>query len=167
MRSLFACAEFAGRFGHGHNIKHGVPALDLGSGLQHLRSSAISKHSGSRSPEVGVRSAMLPGMAAKPRVAIVGAGNLGSALAVALQRAGYAIEAVIARSRGASLRRAQKLAKQVGARAVARSVGCAGRVDLVLRAGRGNRAGGDGLLRRKSRLEGKSRFAFQRRAHQR
>jgi predicted short-subunit dehydrogenase-like oxidoreductase (DUF2520 family) len=60
---------------------------------------------------------MLPGMAAKPRVAIVGAGNLGTALALALQRAGYAVEAVIARSRGASLRKAQALAKQVGARA--------------------------------------------------
>jgi predicted short-subunit dehydrogenase-like oxidoreductase (DUF2520 family) len=59
---------------------------------------------------------MLPGMAAMPRVAIVGAGNLGSALALALQRAGYAVEAVIARSRGASLRKAQALAKQVGAR---------------------------------------------------
>ncbi|MGP0017590.1 MAG: Rossmann-like and DUF2520 domain-containing protein [Candidatus Sulfotelmatobacter sp.] len=65
---------------------------------------------------------MLPGMAAKPRVAIVGAGNFGSALALALQRAGYAIEAVIARARsdsisGGSLKRAQKLAKKVGARA--------------------------------------------------
>ena len=54
-------------------------------------------------------------MAAKPRVAIVGAGNLGSVLAVALRRAGYTIEAVIAHSRGASLKRARKLAKQVGA----------------------------------------------------
>lgn len=60
---------------------------------------------------------MLPGMAAKPQVVIVGAGNLGSALAPALQRAGYVIEAVIARARGASLKRAQRLAKQVGARA--------------------------------------------------
>ena len=59
---------------------------------------------------------MLPGMAAKPRVTIVGAGNLGSALALALRRAGYAVEDVIARSRGASLRKAQALAKQVGAR---------------------------------------------------
>jgi len=59
---------------------------------------------------------MLPGMAAMPRVAIVGAGNLGSALALALGRAGYGVEAVIARSRGASLRKAQALAKQVGAR---------------------------------------------------
>jgi predicted short-subunit dehydrogenase-like oxidoreductase (DUF2520 family) len=60
---------------------------------------------------------MLPGMAGKPRVAIVGAGNLGSALARSLQDAGYAIEAVIARSRGASLQKAKQLAQQVGARA--------------------------------------------------
>ncbi len=58
---------------------------------------------------------MLPGMAAKPRVAIVGAGKLGTALALALREAGYPIKAVMARSRGDSLRRAQKLAKQVGA----------------------------------------------------
>jgi predicted short-subunit dehydrogenase-like oxidoreductase (DUF2520 family) len=58
---------------------------------------------------------MLPGMAAKPRVAIVGAGNLGTALARALQRAGYEIEAVIAHARGESLKKAQRLAKQVGA----------------------------------------------------
>ncbi len=58
---------------------------------------------------------MLPGMGARPRVAIVGAGNLGSALAHALQKSGYAIEAVVARSGGASLRRAQRLARQVGA----------------------------------------------------
>jgi predicted short-subunit dehydrogenase-like oxidoreductase (DUF2520 family) len=61
---------------------------------------------------------MLPGMAGKTRVAIVGAGNLGSALAHSLRQAGYAIEAVVARSGGASLRRAQRLAQQVGAGAV-------------------------------------------------
>jgi predicted short-subunit dehydrogenase-like oxidoreductase (DUF2520 family) len=62
---------------------------------------------------------MLPGMAAaKPRVAIVGAGNLGSALALALERAGYAIEAVMTRPRGESRKRARGLAKQVGARVV-------------------------------------------------
>ena len=60
---------------------------------------------------------MLPGMVARPRVAIVGAGNFGTALAVALQRAGYAIEVVMARSHGESLRTARRLAKQVGARA--------------------------------------------------
>jgi predicted short-subunit dehydrogenase-like oxidoreductase (DUF2520 family) len=61
---------------------------------------------------------MLPGMAGKPRVAIVGAGNLGSAIAVALRRAGYAVEAMVARSRGESRKRAQRLATQVGARVV-------------------------------------------------
>jgi predicted short-subunit dehydrogenase-like oxidoreductase (DUF2520 family) len=70
---------------------------------------------------------MLPGMAAKPRVAIVGAGNFGTALAVSLRNAGYEIEAVVARSReassgrtwfNASLKKAQRLAQQVGARAV-------------------------------------------------
>jgi predicted short-subunit dehydrogenase-like oxidoreductase (DUF2520 family) len=59
---------------------------------------------------------MLPGMAAKPRVAIVGAGNLGTVLALALRDAGYTIDAVMAHSRGASLKRAQRLAKQVGTR---------------------------------------------------
>jgi predicted short-subunit dehydrogenase-like oxidoreductase (DUF2520 family) len=58
---------------------------------------------------------MLPGMRAKPGIAIVGAGNLASALAVALQQAGYEIKEVIARSRGASLRKGQRLAREVGA----------------------------------------------------
>lgn len=59
---------------------------------------------------------MLPGMTAKPRIAIVGAGNLGTALSFALQRAGYTIDAVIARSQSPSRQRAQKLAMEVGAR---------------------------------------------------
>jgi predicted short-subunit dehydrogenase-like oxidoreductase (DUF2520 family) len=57
---------------------------------------------------------MLPGMNRKPRIAIVGAGNLAAALAVSLQAAGYTIEAVITRLSGASLRRARKLAKEIG-----------------------------------------------------
>jgi predicted short-subunit dehydrogenase-like oxidoreductase (DUF2520 family) len=61
---------------------------------------------------------MLPGMVSKPVVAIVGAGKFGTALAVALQRAGYSIEAVIARPRSSSLRKAQRLAKQLSARAL-------------------------------------------------
>jgi len=61
---------------------------------------------------------MLPGMAARPLVAIVGTGNLGTALALSLQRVGYTIGAVIARSRGASLGKAQRLATLVGARAL-------------------------------------------------
>ena len=76
---------------------------------------------------------MLPGMAGKVRVAIVGAGNLAAALAGSLLRAGYVIEAVIARSRGASLKKAQILAKQVRRRALTdASTGLAGlRADLI------------------------------------
>ncbi len=68
---------------------------------------------------------MLPGMpgqrSAKPlkrRVAIVGAGNLASALAVALHRAGYRIEQIISRDCSQSLQRARRLAAEVGASAV-------------------------------------------------
>lgn len=56
-------------------------------------------------------------MTAKPRIAIVGAGKLGSALAVALKHAGYTIESVVTRSRGPSLAKARRLARQVGGRA--------------------------------------------------
>lgn len=63
-------------------------------------------------------SAMLPVMAAKPRIAIVGAGNLGTALARSLRRAGYVIDVVLAHSAGKSLRKAKRLAKEIGARAV-------------------------------------------------
>jgi predicted short-subunit dehydrogenase-like oxidoreductase (DUF2520 family) len=62
-------------------------------------------------------SVMLPDVRAKPRVTIVGAGNLANALAVSLHTAGYEIEEIIARSRGASFRKAQKLAKAMGTRA--------------------------------------------------
>jgi predicted short-subunit dehydrogenase-like oxidoreductase (DUF2520 family) len=65
---------------------------------------------------------MLPGMcakpSAKPSIAIVGAGNLASALALALCRAGYRIEQIISRSSAASMRRARKLASEVGTSAV-------------------------------------------------
>jgi predicted short-subunit dehydrogenase-like oxidoreductase (DUF2520 family) len=72
-------------------------------------------------------------MAVKARVAIVGAGNFGAALAGSLLRAGYVIEAVIARSRGTSLRKAQSLAKQVRGRALTdASVGLADlRADVI------------------------------------
>ncbi len=59
---------------------------------------------------------MLPDMRPKPRVAIVGAGNLGSALAISLSGAGYVIDAVIANSQSKSLHRVQALARKVGAR---------------------------------------------------
>jgi predicted short-subunit dehydrogenase-like oxidoreductase (DUF2520 family) len=58
-------------------------------------------------------------MARKPRIAIVGAGNLGAALAVSLHRAGYEIEACISRQRRTSLTKARQLAAEVGAQAVA------------------------------------------------
>jgi len=61
---------------------------------------------------------MLPGMQAKPRVAIVGAGNLGTALALALRSAGYAIPAIVSRAKESSRRRARGLAKQVSTRIV-------------------------------------------------
>jgi predicted short-subunit dehydrogenase-like oxidoreductase (DUF2520 family) len=72
---------------------------------------------------------MLRRMARRPRVVIVGAGNLGCALALSLHGAGYAIEALVVRSRGMRLNRAQKLASEIGAVAI---------VDLPsdLRAGR-------------------------------
>lgn len=60
-------------------------------------------------------------MAATLRIAIVGAGNLASALAPGLRRAGYVIENVVARGGRDSLRRAKPLARQVGATAVAPS----------------------------------------------
>jgi predicted short-subunit dehydrogenase-like oxidoreductase (DUF2520 family) len=63
-------------------------------------------------------SAILPGMARKPRIAIVGAGKVGGTLAVSLRRAGYSIDAIVARPGGASFRRASRLARQVGSRAV-------------------------------------------------
>ena len=61
-------------------------------------------------------SAMLPGMAAKPKIALVGVGNLSAALANSLKHAGYAIEVVIARSSPDSLKKARRLAKRVGAK---------------------------------------------------
>jgi len=51
-------------------------------------------------------------MRTKPSIAIVGPGKLGTALAVLLREAGYPIAAVVGGSSG----RAQKLARQVGAR---------------------------------------------------
>ncbi len=56
-------------------------------------------------------------MSGKPRIAIVGAGNLASALAVALYGAGYRIDQVVSRGPAASLRRARRLAGGVGASA--------------------------------------------------
>jgi predicted short-subunit dehydrogenase-like oxidoreductase (DUF2520 family) len=62
---------------------------------------------------------MLPAMARKPRITIVGPGHLGTSLAVALHRAGFVIEAIVGRTNAKSGRRVRKLAKQVRARASA------------------------------------------------
>ncbi|MGA8622178.1 MAG: DUF2520 domain-containing protein [Candidatus Sulfotelmatobacter sp.] len=55
----------------------------------------------------------------KPRIAIVGAGNLASALALSLRAADYVIDQIVSRGRGGSLQRARALAAEVGASAVA------------------------------------------------
>ena len=62
-------------------------------------------------------SAILPRMTAKPRIAIVGPGSLGSALAVSLRKAGYRISEVVSREGKKSRRRASRLARAVGGRA--------------------------------------------------
>ena len=54
----------------------------------------------------------------RPRITIVGAGNLGTALATCLHGAGYVIDQVVFRNSGGSRRQAAALAKRVGARAV-------------------------------------------------
>jgi predicted short-subunit dehydrogenase-like oxidoreductase (DUF2520 family) len=63
-------------------------------------------------------SAILPAMATKPRIAIVGAGNLGSAMALALCRSGYLVDGVIARPDRASLRKVRSLSQRGGGAAV-------------------------------------------------
>ncbi|MFZ0773659.1 MAG: DUF2520 domain-containing protein [Candidatus Sulfotelmatobacter sp.] len=65
---------------------------------------------------------MLPGMPGKrpgkPSITIVGAGNLASGLAIALRGAGYEIGQVVSRGQAGSLKRARRLAEEVGASAV-------------------------------------------------
>lgn len=65
-------------------------------------------------------SAILPDMAGKPSIAIVGAGNLGAALAISLRAEGFHIDAIVTRSRTASLQRARRLAKKIGSRVLSR-----------------------------------------------
>jgi predicted short-subunit dehydrogenase-like oxidoreductase (DUF2520 family) len=58
-------------------------------------------------------------MRGRSRITIVGAGNLGAALAMCLHRAGYVIDQIVFRDRRSSRRKASLLAKRVGAQAVA------------------------------------------------
>lgn len=60
---------------------------------------------------------MLPAMAAKPRIAIVGPGRLGRALTIELKRAGYTISEIVYRSRAGSMQKARQFARKVGAHA--------------------------------------------------
>ena len=60
---------------------------------------------------------MLPAMAAKPRIAIVGPGRLGRALTLELKRGGYTISEIVSRNRATSRRKAREVAGKVGARA--------------------------------------------------
>jgi predicted short-subunit dehydrogenase-like oxidoreductase (DUF2520 family) len=60
-------------------------------------------------------------MAARPRITIIGAGNLGSVLAQSLRRSGYGIDEIVARAGGLSLKAAQTLARRVSARAAIQS----------------------------------------------
>ncbi len=55
-------------------------------------------------------------MAAKPRIAIVGPGRLGSALALELTRARYRVSAIVSGDSGASRQKARALARRVSAR---------------------------------------------------
>jgi predicted short-subunit dehydrogenase-like oxidoreductase (DUF2520 family) len=58
---------------------------------------------------------MLPAMAAKPRIAIVGPGRLGRALALGLTQAGYVISEIVSRNTAPSKRKARELARKVEA----------------------------------------------------
>jgi predicted short-subunit dehydrogenase-like oxidoreductase (DUF2520 family) len=52
----------------------------------------------------------------RPAISILGAGSLSSTLALALYRAGYRVESVVARDNPASLVRAKRLATKIGSR---------------------------------------------------
>ena len=60
---------------------------------------------------------MLPAMASKPKIAIVGPGRLGRALAIELSRAGCVVSEIVSRNRPASRRTGQKLARMLHAQA--------------------------------------------------
>lgn len=61
---------------------------------------------------------MLPGMTRRPRIAIVGPGNLGTALGLALRRVGYVIDSVLTHSGAKSEAKARLVARKLQARAI-------------------------------------------------
>jgi len=63
---------------------------------------------------------MLPAMAAKPRIAIVGPGRLGTALTLELRQAGYTISEIVFRNSEASGKKARNLARKVRAHVATR-----------------------------------------------
>ena len=69
-------------------------------------------------------------MPREPRISIVGPGNLGRSLALALFRAGYEIDEIVFRDSGQSSSTARSLAKRVGARA-SRATGATLDADLI------------------------------------
>ncbi len=93
-------------------------------------------------------------MPGKPSITIVGAGNLGSAMARALHAAGYRIEEIVHRG-GPGAARARRLARVVGARAVSGD-GARLSAELVwICAGDSGIAGAAAELARRGRWEGK------------
>jgi len=65
---------------------------------------------------MSICSVMLPGMPSKTTITIVGAGNLGRALAVSLHGSGYVIDGIVSRPQTQSVQKAGRLAKEIGAR---------------------------------------------------
>jgi len=67
-------------------------------------------------------------MAKKPGIVIVGAGNLGTALAISLRDAGFHIDSVVTRHRAPSLARARQIANKIASRVLSRMVGVKARI---------------------------------------
>jgi len=110
--SLRFCFRFRSRrFRHRNNIEHAW----LSAADSEVRNAADMMKA------LTLGSAILPGMpgkkSAKPRIALIGAGNLAGALASSLHAAGFLIEQVVSRAAGASLQRAKRLAAEVNASA--------------------------------------------------
>lgn len=100
-------------FRHANNIKHGLSASALGFRFAAARVSVCEIQL--RARRNGIPSDILRGMGVGPAIAIVGAGNLATALVASLRRAGYEIDEIIGRA--SSLKNVKRLASTAGARA--------------------------------------------------